>query len=135
MYKKMIFILSLLLALTAANTAMAATIKGVVVQANGSRAEFEHALKLASNMHEVLNHTKFEVVVFGSAVKYLTPLSYEEPLVQTIQGQGIKLIACGRSLKTDHVKKSDLDPDITVVPFGAVHILERQNDGWVYFKP
>ncbi|MEJ2397896.1 MAG: DsrE family protein [Gammaproteobacteria bacterium] len=135
MYKRLIFIATLLLSCCAVNIAMAGKIKGVVVQANGSRAAFEHALKLAINMKSVLTDTKFEIVVFGPTVKLLTPLNNEEPLVQQVQGAGIKLLACGRSLKTDHVKKSDLDPGIPVVPFGAVHILERQADGWVYFKP
>lgn len=135
MYKRFAVMTSVLLSLCFVNVAMAAKIKGVVVQANGSRIEFEHALKLAMNMKSVLPHTKFEVVVFGPTVKLLTPLNHEEPLVQQVQGQEIKVLACGRSLKTDHVKKSDLDPDIPVVPFGAVHILERQAEGWVYFKP
>lgn len=135
MYKRFLLIFCILFVSFNIRPALAAKIKGVVVQANVSKAQFEHALKLAANMHEVLNHTKFEVVVFGPIVKLLTPLSDEEPLIQTVQGEGIKVIACGRSLKTDHVKKSDLDPGIPVVPFGAVYILERENDGWVYFKP
>lgn len=135
MYKRIVVIASLLLSFCLINTAMAAKIKGVVVQANGSRAEFEHALKLAMNMKSVLTHTKFEIVVFGPTVKLLKPLNNEEPLIQQVQGQQIKVLACGRSLKTDHVKKSELDPNIPVVPFGAVHILERQAEGWVYFKP
>lgn len=135
MYKRVIVVASLLLSFFLMNAAMAAKIKGVVVQANGSRAEFEHALKLAMNMQSVLPHTKFEVVVFGPTVKLLKPLNNEEPLVQEAQGQRIKVLACGRSLKTDHVKRSELDPHIPVVAFGAVHILEREAEGWVYFKP
>jgi intracellular sulfur oxidation DsrE/DsrF family protein len=114
---------------------MAADIEGVVVQGNGDRAQFERALKLASNMHEVLKSTKFEVVVFGPTVKMLTALSDEEPLIQKVQGEGITVIACGRSLKTDHVKAEDLTPGIPVVPFGAVYIVQKQKAGWQYFKP
>lgn len=135
MAKRVLFIVSLLLSLCLANVAMAAGIKGVVVQANVSKTQFEHALKLASNMHSVLKDTKFEVVVFGPLVKLLTALSDEEPLVERVQAEGIKVIACGRSLKTDHVKKDDLAPGVTVVPFGAVYIIQRQNEGWQYFKP
>lgn len=135
MNKRVLLIFCLLFALMNIKPVLAAKIKGVVVQANVSQLQFEHALKLAANMHSVLKHTKFEVVVFGPIVKWLTPLSVEEPLIQTVQGEGIKVIACGRSLKTDHVKKSDLDPGITVVPFGAVYIMQRESEGWAYFKP
>jgi len=118
-----------------AKPVMAGKIDGVVIQGNGDRAQFERALKLASNMHEVLKTAKFQVVVFGPTVKLLTALSDEEPLIQRIQEEGITIIACGRSLKTDHVKQDDLTPGIPVVPFGAVYIVQKQKAGWQYFKP
>jgi len=135
MYKQGIFLISMLVMLLSSHMASAAKVEGVVVQGNGNKAEFERALKLASNMHEVLKSTKFEVVVFGPTVKFLTALSDEEPLIQKVQGEGIKIIACGRSLKTDHVNKDDLTPGIPVVPFGAVYIVQQQKAGWQYFKP
>jgi len=107
----------------------------IVVQANGDKAQFERSLKLASNMHEILVKAKFEIVVFGPAVKFLTEESEEISLVQKIQGEGIIITACGRSLKTDNVKESDLASGITITPFGAVHIVNRQKQGWQYFKP
>lgn len=136
MYKRMIYGLSIVMVLFSINTASADNkVDGVVVQGNGNKAQFERALKLASNMHEVLKKTKFEVVVFGPTVKLLTALSNEVPLIQKVQDEGIKLIACGRSLKTDHVSKDDLMPGIPVVPFGAVYIVQQQKAGWQYFKP
>lgn len=135
MHKQLSRIFFLVLALFTINSALADNIEGVVVQGNGDKAQFERALKLASNMHEVLKTTKFEVVVFGPTVKLLTALSDEEPLIQKVQAEGIKIIACGRSLKTDHVSEDDLTPGIPVVPFGAVYIVQRQKAGWQYFKP
>jgi intracellular sulfur oxidation DsrE/DsrF family protein len=107
----------------------------VVVQATGSKADFERAMKLASNMHEVLSKAQFEVVVYGPAVKLLTAFSDEAPLIQKVQGEGIKVIACGRSLQTDSVPEGELAQNVTVVPFGAVHIVNRQKQGWQYFRP
>lgn len=109
--------------------------KAIVVQANGDKVQFERALKLASNMREVLTKSKFEIVVFGPAVKFLTVDSEELPLIQKIQSEGIKIVACGRSLKTDNVNPADLIADIAVTPFGAVHIVNRQKQGWQYFRP
>lgn len=109
--------------------------KAIVVQANGDKVQFERVLKLASNMREVLTKSKFEIVVFGPAVKFLTVDSEELPLIQKIQSEGIKIVACGRSLKTDNVNPADLIADIAVTPFGAVHIVNRQKQGWQYFRP
>lgn len=132
--KKIWLVLFLLFGLTGVASAEQVS-KAVVVQANGDKAQFERALKLASNMHEILTKAKFEIVVFGPAVQFLTEFSDEAPLIQKMQAEGMKVIACGRSLDTDHVKADDLAPGVTVIPFGAVHIVNRQKQGWQYFKP
>lgn len=113
----------------------ASPITGVVVQGNGSKTQFEHAVKLAENMHQVLRRAQFQVVVFGPVIKVLTTFSDEGPLIQQAQQQGIKIMACGRSMTTDHIKKRDLLPGIPVVPFGAVYIIQREKAGWQYFRP
>ena len=125
-----IFLLSLSFTATAEPIA-----NDIIVQANGDKVQFERALKLASNMREVLPNAKFEIVVFGPAVKFLTDESEEVPLIQKMQSENIKVIACGRSMQTDNVKESQLAPGVTVTPFGAVHIVNRQKQGWQYFRP
>jgi intracellular sulfur oxidation DsrE/DsrF family protein len=133
--KKAILALLLIFGLTALVSAdELPTSAGVVVQANGDRADFKRALVLASNMREVLPTARFEVVVYGANVKLLTAFSDEAPLIQKVLGEGIHVIACGRSLKSEHIVDSDLAPGVTVVPFGAVHIVNRQKQGWQYIK-
>lgn len=132
--KKIWLVLFLIFGLTGLASAESIS-KAVVVQANGDQAQFESALKLASNMHEVLKKAKFEIVVFGPAVKYLTEFSEEVPLIQKIQSEGIKVIACGRSLDTDQVSEDTLAQGVVVIPYGAVHIMNRQKQGWQYFRP
>jgi uncharacterized protein len=110
--------------------------EGVVVQANGtSAAEFKRALILASNMHEVLSKTRFEIVVYGASVRLLSAFSDELPLIQKVQAEGIVVIACGRSLATEHMSPDELAPGIRNVPFGAVWIVKREKQGWQYIKP
>jgi intracellular sulfur oxidation DsrE/DsrF family protein len=114
----------------------AAVSERVVVQANGiSSADFRRALTLAINMHEALNKAKFEVIVYGESVKYLTAFSDEIPLVQKAQSAGIDIVACGRSLGTENVSENDMAPGVKVVPFGAVRIVNLQKQGWQYIKP
>lgn len=109
--------------------------EAIIVQANGDKMQFERVLKLTSNMREVLATAKFEIVVFGPAVKFLSEDSDELPLIQKVQSEGIKVLACGRSMQTDNVKAADLISGISVTPFGAVHIVNRQKQGWQYFRP
>lgn len=125
----------ILLCLCAMSPVFASPVTGVVVQGNGNKIQFEHAVRLAENMHQILKHTPFQVVVFGPGVKLLTTFSDEAPLIQQAQDQGIKIMACGRSLATDHVKKTDLLPGIPIVPYGAVYIVQREKAGWQYFRP
>lgn len=130
--------LLLLLGLSFAASAFAAdgaVSEGIVIQANGNQADFKRALILASNMREVLTKAKFEIVVYGPNVHLLTPFSDELPLIQKVQGEGIDVIACGRTLKTEKMSESDLAPGVKVVPFGAVHIVNREKQGWQYLKP
>lgn len=109
--------------------------KAVVVQANGSTVEeFKRGFTLAINMKEAMPDAAFEIVVYGPNVRLLTAFSDELPIVQKAQAAGIVVIACGRSLKTDDIKESDMAPDIRVVPFGAVWIVNRQKQGWQYIR-
>ena len=128
-------LLAIFLLLMSGYASAASVSNAIIVQANGDKAQFERALKLASNMREVLSKAKFEIVVFGPAVKFLTDDSEEVPLIQKVQSEGIKIIACGRSLQTENIKESDLASGVAVTPFGAVHIVNRQKQGWQYFRP
>lgn len=108
----------------------------IVFQSNGKdAADLKRALILASNMRETLTKAKMEVVVYGPTVALLTGMSDTAPLIQKVQSEGIKIIACGRSLETEKMKASDMAPGIQVVPFGAIWIVNRQKQGWQYIKP
>ena len=132
-------ILAMLLIFAFAASSHAGTGKepeGVVVQANGSdAAAFKRALILASNMHDVLKTTRFEIVVYGPSVKFLNAFGDELPLIQKVQEEGMTVIACGRSLAMERLLDEDMAPGVRVVPFGAVHIVERQKEGWQYIRP
>lgn len=134
--KKILFAFLLLFGFSAVASAekeVAST--GVVFQVNGDKADFKRALILASNMREALTKAKFEIVVYGENVKLLNAFSDAMPLIQKVQNEGIQIIACDRSLKSEHLDPGDLAPGIKVVPFGAVHIVNRQKQGWQYIKP
>ena len=133
MMKTVLFALVLFFGLAATVSAdKLPTSEGVVVQLSGDRADFKSGLMLASNMHAALPKAKFAVVVYGANVKLLTAFSDEAPLLQKVLDEHV--IACGRSLTSEHLVDSDLASGVTVVPFGAVHIVNRQKQGWQYIK-
>lgn len=134
MKKAMLALLMIFGLTTMASADKLPTSEAVVVQVTGDRADFKRALMLASNMGAALPKATFEVVVYGANVKLLTAFSDEAPLVQKVLDEGIRVIACGRSLKSEHLADSDLASGVTVVPFGAVHIVNRQKQGWQYIK-
>ncbi|OYW39837.1 MAG: hypothetical protein B7Z35_02800 [Hydrogenophilales bacterium 12-61-10] len=134
MKKAMLALLMIFGLTTMASADELPTSEAVVVQVTGDRVDFKRALMLASNMRAALPKATFEVVVYGANVKLLTAFSDEAPLVQKVLDEGIRVIACGRSLKSEHLADSDLASGVTVVPFGAVHIVNRQKQGWQYIK-
>jgi intracellular sulfur oxidation DsrE/DsrF family protein len=68
-------------------------------------------------------------------VKLLSAFGDELPLIQKVQAEGIDILACGRSLTTEHMSESELAPGIKSVPFGAVWIVNREKQGWQYIRP
>lgn len=133
--RKFILILAMLFGVSMTSTAEnLPNSENVIIQANGDREDFKNALQLATNMHEVLTDAEFEIVVFGKNVKLLTAFSDDLPAIQKVLDGGIRVIACGRSLKALELSEDDMAPGISVVPFGAVHIVNRQKQGWQYLK-
>lgn len=133
--KKILFAFLLVFGVAHAAISKEVVSNAVVLQENGKDAsDFKRSLTLASNMHKVLTKAKFEIVVYGPNIKFLTQFSDELPLIQKVQSEGIKIIACGLTLKTDNIDPKDLAPGIQVVPSGGVWIVNRQKQGWQYIK-
>lgn len=133
--KKILFAFLLMLSIGHAALAKEVVANAVVLQENGKDAsDFKRSLMIASNMHKILTKAKFEIVVYGPNIKFLTAFSDELPMIQKVQSEGIKIIACGLTLKTDNINPKDLAPGIQVVPSGGVWIVNRQKQGWQYIK-
>lgn len=47
---------------------------------------------------------------------------------------GVKVLACGETMKALLLEKEDMLPDIGYVPGGIIEILDRQREGWGYVK-
>ena len=95
------------------------------------------ALSNAKNVQQDLgkDKTEIEIVAYGPG---LNMLKLESPVgnrIQEAQTAGVKIIACGNTMKAQKVTKDDLLPGLAVVPAGVIEIGAKQQQGWSYIRP
>jgi uncharacterized protein len=86
--------------------------------------------------------TKIVAVVMGDSVRYLvkgaqTDGGYPYALmVSDLQDRGVRFEACANSMASLHIKASQLDEGVRVVPSGMAEIARLQaREGYVYVRP
>ncbi len=79
-------------------------------------------------------NVQIEIVVNGMAIGMLKYNSPEAKEVAAVLGLGVKVLACGETMKALMLEKDDMLPNIGYVPGGLIEILDRQRDGWQYVK-
>ena len=75
-----------------------------------------------------------EIVANGMGIGMLKFNSPEAREVAAVLGMGIKVLACGETMKALMLEKDDMLPDIGFVPGGLIEVLDRQREGWSYVK-
>lgn len=95
------------------------------------------ALSNAKNVQHDLgvDKTDIEIVAYGPGLNMLKLESPVSTRIQEAQAAGVKIIACGNTMKTQKVTKDDLLPGMVVVPAGVIEIGEKQQKGWSYIRP
>ena len=75
-----------------------------------------------------------EIVANGMGIGMLKYNSPEEKEVAAALDQGIKVVACGMTMKQLMLEKEDMLPNISYVKGGFVEIMDRQAEGWHYLR-
>lgn len=91
-----------------------------------------NALALTKNAGRA--NVQIEIVANGAGIGMLKFNSPEAKVVAAALGAGVKVIACGETMKALMLEKDDMLPDIGYVPGGLIEVLDRQRDGWQYIK-
>ena len=91
-----------------------------------------NALALTRNAGKA--NVQIEIVANGMGLGMLKYNSSEAREVAAAMEQGIKVVACGETMKALLLEKDDMLPDIGYVPGGLIEILDRQREGWQYIK-
>ena len=129
----------LLHGMLAGSTALhASTPKGVVIQVSeADPAKWEMALINARNVRKAYGDSSInvEIVAYGPGLNMLRKDSPVANGLQEAKENGVKLLACGNSMRMLQTQHDDLHAQVDVVPAGIVEIMEREQEGYAYVRP
>lgn len=80
-------------------------------------------------------NVRLAVVAIGPGLGMLAADSIAANGVQDAIATGVEFLACGNSMKAQHVAKDDLVTGVAVAPAGYVELMKRQQQGWAYLRP
>lgn len=98
----------------------------------GWRQTLNNAMALTRNAGRA--NVQIEIVANGMGIGMLKFNSTEAKEVAAVLGMGVKVLACGETMKALMLEKDDMLPNIGYVPGGLIEILDRQREGWLYIK-
>lgn len=55
--------------------------------------------------------------------------------VETLMQYDVEFVACGNTMRTKKIDKSELIEGTEIVSAGIVEMIERVKEGWIYIKP
>ena len=91
-----------------------------------------NAMALTKNVGR--ENVQIEIVANGMGIGMLKYNSPDAKEVAAVLGLGVKVLACGETMKALMLEKDDMLPNIGFVPGGLIEVLDRQRDGWQYVK-
>jgi len=75
------------------------------------------------------------VVAIGDGLGMLTAESLAANGVEDALAAGVEFVACGNSMKAQHIVKDDLVAGVSVSIAGYVELMKRQQQSWAYLRP
>ncbi len=102
-----------------------------------SIAKWNLTLTNAKNVQDAFgkNNVDVEIVAFGPGIDLL---KFESELGDNINkaiDDGVHIVACENTMKSKHLVKADMLPNIGYVASGVVELIKRQREGWAYVRP
>jgi uncharacterized protein len=115
----------------------AAKQKAVLQVSDGDAQKWNLALNNARNVQDDLGKdaVDLEIVVYGPGIGMLKGDSAVGKRVADALRSGVKVVACENTMKSQHLARADMLPDIGYVPAGVVELMQKQRDGYAYIRP
>jgi intracellular sulfur oxidation DsrE/DsrF family protein len=109
----------------------------VVIQVSDSDpATWSLALNNVKNFQAATKgQAKIEVVAYGPGIGMLTADSEVANRVTEAVDSGVKVAACGNTMKAKNLTKADMNAKVDIVPGGVVEIVTREMEGYSYIRP
>lgn len=110
---------------------------GIVVHGAGpmQSGSLEGVLRSSRNAVEALGaEVPVEAVIQGPGVALLGAGSESGGAVTEAIAAGIRVLACGNSLRSAGIEAEELLPGVSVVPAAIAHLARRQWQGWAYVR-
>jgi len=110
----------------------------IIQVSDNDPAKWNLALNNAKNVQQDLggpDKTDIEIVAYGPGLNMLKFDSQVANRIQEAQAAGVKVVACGNTMKAQKVNKEDLVPGVDVVKAGVLEIGDKQQKGWSYIRP
>ncbi len=100
-------------------------------------AKWNLALNNARNAQNDLGADKvdIEIVAYGPGIGMLRFDAVTANRVSDAVKSGIQIVACENTMTAQKLNKAEMNPNISYVPAGVVHIMKRQHEGWAYVRP
>jgi intracellular sulfur oxidation DsrE/DsrF family protein len=121
---------------TAAARDKLVTPKLVIQVSDADPAYWNLALNNAKNVQKDLGREAIiEIVAYGPGIGMLTADSVVADRVKEAVDSGMKVVACGNTMRAKKLNKEDMNPKVGFVSAGVVEIMDRQMDGYSYIRP
>lgn len=111
------------------------TPKVVFQVSDNDPAKWNLALNNIKNVQKDLKGAQIEVVAYGPGINMLKADSEVANRVAEAADSGVKVIACGNTMRGQKLTKEDMNPKVGYVQAGVVEIMERQMEGYTYVRP
>ena len=110
--------------------------KVVIQVSDADPAKWNLALNNVKNFQAATKgQAKIEVVAYGPGIGMLTADSEVANRVTEAVDSGVKVAACGNTMKAQKLTKADMNPKVEIVPGGVVEIVTREMEGYSYIRP
>jgi intracellular sulfur oxidation DsrE/DsrF family protein len=81
-------------------------------------------------------NAQMEVVMYGKGFELVMPerSPYLVEVKDAMKNPNVKFVVCAIALKNNSIEKSQLLPEVAVVPDGIYELVSKQQDHWGYIK-
>ena len=104
----------------------------------GDDKAINHVLSSANNVLKFYGPENVEMRIVAYSGGIRTLLKKEKAIavrVDALMQYGVVFVACGNTMRTKKIDKSELIDGSEVVTAGIVEMIERVKSGWTYIKP